>query len=160
MALWFKCLLVFLELSFVLSTVIVLKLEDEEDIQKITAIIESKVDKQRQELEQLKNITKAQDSTINLLNSTFQDVLDYQQNEINRLTEENRELKSEINQTAEDLKQLKKIATTQFDDLNSTFNHGYDMHQGQIKKLDDGLKRGIKTILERAKKGTIHIQYI
>ena len=154
MALWFKCLLVVLELSFVLSAVIVVKLEDKEEI---TAIIESKVDKQEQELEQLKNITKVQDSTINV---TFQDELDYQKNHINRLTEENRELKPEISQTAEDLKQLKKIATTQFDDLNSTFNHGYDMHQGQIKKLDDGLKRGIKTILERAKKGTIHIQYI
>ena len=154
MALWFKCLLIVLELSFVLSAVIVVKLEDKEEI---TAIIESKVDKQEQELEQLKNITKVQDSTINV---TFQDELDYQKNHINRLTEENRELKPEISQTAEDLKQLKKIATTQFDDLNSTFNHGYDMHQGQIKKLDDGLKRGIKTILERAKKGTIHIQYI
>ena len=163
MALWFKCLLVFLELSFVLSTVIVLKLEDEEDIQKITAIIESKVDKQRQELEQLKNITKAQDSTINLLNSTFQDVLDYQQNEINRLTEENRELKSEINQTAEDLKQLKIFVTAQFYDLNSTFNDGFNVQQGKIKQLDDqtaGLKQDIQTILESAKEGTVHILYI
>ena len=160
MALWFKCLLVFLELSFVLSTVIVLKLEDEEDIQKITAIIESKVDKQRQELEQLKNITKAQDSTINLLNSTFQDVLDYQQNEINRLTEENRELKSEINQTAEDLKQLKIFVTAQFYDLNSTFNDGFNVQQGKIKQLDDqtaGLKQDIQIILESAKEGTVHI---
>ena len=162
MALWFKCLLVFLELSFVLSTVIVLKLEDEEDIQKITAIIESKVDKQEQELEQLKNITKAQDSTINLLNSTCQDVLNYQQNQINRLTEENKELKSEIKQGAEDLKQLKKFVTAQFDDLNSTFNDGYNVQQGKIKQLDDqtkGLKQDIQTILESAKKGTIHILY-
>jgi len=146
----------------VLSTVIVLKLEDEEDIQKITAIIESKVDKQEQELEQLKNITKAQDSTINLLNSTCQDVLNYQQNQINRLTEENKELKSEIKQGAEDLKQLKKFVTAQFDDLNSTFNDGYNVQQGKIKQLDDqtkGLKQDIQTILESAKKGTIHILY-
>ena len=144
MTLWLKCLLLFLELSFVLSAVIVVKLEDEEDTQTITEIIESKLDKQ--------------DAALDLLNSTFQDELDHQQVQIDGLTEENKELKSEIRQTAKELQQLKKTVTAQFDGYNSTLYKGYNVQQSQIKQLDGqikGLKQDVQTILESAKQGTM-----
>ena len=135
MALWLKCLILVLGLSLVLSAVIVVKLKDEEDIQTITEIIESKIDKQEKVLEQLKNTTETQDATIDLLNSTFQNELHYQQEQINSLTEENKGLKSEIHQTAEELQQLKKTVTAQYYSLNSTFYNGHNQQQGQINNL-------------------------
>jgi len=90
MALWLKCLLLLLELSFVLSGVIVVKLDGEEDINTITDIIDSKLDEQ--------------DALLHKLNSTFQDALDKQQEQIDNLTEELQQLKKKVLAPSDDSK--------------------------------------------------------
>ena len=102
MALWMKCLLLLLELSYVLSGVIVAKLDDEEEIQTITDVIDSRLDEQ--------------DDVLDLLNSTFQDALDQQQEQIDDLTEE--------------LELLKKRVIAQSDGSNSTLNKESNAQQG------------------------------
>jgi len=91
MALLLKCLLLFLELSFVLSAVIVVKLDDKEDIQAIANTIESKLDKQ--------------DDVFNQLNSTFQDALYQQQEQIKQLDGQVNELKQDVQTILDSSKQ-------------------------------------------------------
>ena len=90
MALWLKCLLLLLELSFVLSGVIVVKLDGEEEINTITDIIDSKLDEQ--------------DALLHKLNSTFQVALDKQQEQIDGLTEELQQLKKKVLALSDDSK--------------------------------------------------------
>ena len=153
MALWLKCLLLCLKLSLALSGVIVLKLDDEEDTKAIAGIIESKIDKQEEVLEQLKGTTEAQDATIELLNSTFKYTLHHQQEQIDNLTTQNEELKSDIAKATGELKQLKQSATGQDNTTNSTFYQALNAQQEQIKQLDDQskqLKQDIQNILDSA----------
>jgi len=90
MALWLKCLLLLLELSYVLSGVIVVKLDGEEEINTISDIIDSKLDEQ--------------DALLHKLNSTFQVALDKQQEQIDGLTEELQQLKKKVLALSDDSK--------------------------------------------------------
>ena len=165
---WLKLLFLISELSLAISSVIVIKLDgDEEEAKKIAAIIEAKISKQEEVLKQLKDITKAQNSTIGLLNSTFQDAYDLQQEQIKNLTEKNIELKSQIKQITsiieakihtqnEELKQLKNLMATQNNKINSTFKDAFNHQQGQIKNLSNQnkeLKQEIQVALNSSKKG-------
>ena len=81
MAPWLKVFLLISELSLALSSVVVSG--DEEET--IASLIKAKLGKQEELLKQLKQVTKAQNSSINLLNVTFEDTRDLQQEQINFL---------------------------------------------------------------------------
>ena len=70
---WLKVLLLVTQLSLAMSTVIVITIDDEEQEDQIAAI-EAKVKNQEKELNQLGNISQAQNGTINLLNKVMHEL--------------------------------------------------------------------------------------
>ena len=133
---WLKLLLLVSELSLVFSSVIVIKLdEDDEETKQIASIIEANIQKQNDELQKLKSVTDAQ---IAFLNLTVYDTYKRQQRANN-----------EIRKDA--LAQTDKVAF-----LNSTFRNTYDAQQAQIKDLNEQnkeMQEEIQEILNNTKCG-------
>ena len=105
-----------------LSSVIVIKLDDDDEkVKQIASIIEGKIHQQEEELmtleteldslnatfqntykkheevmKELEEVTESQDDKITSINSTFKDAYNSQQTEIRNLTEQNKKLQENI----------------------------------------------------------------
>ena len=87
---WLNLLLLVSELSLVLSNVIVINLdEDDEEVRKIASIIEAKIHNQNKDLQKLKD-------NVALLNTTFRNAYNAQQTQIKNLTEQNKEIQGTL----------------------------------------------------------------
>ena len=87
---WLNLLLLVSELSLVLSNVIVINLdEDDEEVRKIASIIEAKIHNQNKDLQKLKN-------NVALLNTTFRNAYNAQQTQMKNLTEQNKEIQGTL----------------------------------------------------------------
>lgn len=99
MAQWLKLILLVSELSFVLSSVIIIKIDEDEWNYTQIDTIEGKIDKQIEELKQLKNALRFQNDEISYLNSTlstYQSTYNLQQQQIKNLTGQNRKLQENV----------------------------------------------------------------
>ena len=122
MAQWLKLLFLVSELSLVLSSVIVIKLDDDdEQVRQIASIIEGKIHQQEKELmrletemdslnstfqstymkherviAELKDATKSQGDKITSVNSTLKNAYNDQQTEIKNLTKQSKELQKSV----------------------------------------------------------------
>ena len=122
MAQWLNLLFLVSELSLVLSSVIVIKLDDDdEQVKQIASIIEGKIHQQEEELmrletemdslnstfqstymkhervmTELKDVTKSQGDKITSVNSTLKGAYNNQQTEIKNLTEQSKKLQETV----------------------------------------------------------------
>ena len=135
---WLKLVFLISQVTLVLSSVIVVKLdgEDNEEVKQIASIIEAKIHEQNEEIEMLKNITETQDYKISSLNSSM-NYEHIQQEKVN----------NELRKVAQ--AQSNKIAS-----LNSTFKDVYNTQQTEIEKLTEQNKEmegKIQEILNKTK---------
>ena len=131
---WLKLLLLVSELSLVFSSVIAIKLdEDDKETNQIASIIEN------DELQKLKNVT---DSQIGFLNSTVYDAYNKQQR-----------VNNEIRRDAQ--AQTDKAAF-----LNSTFRNTYNAQQAQIFARFSRFFRGLQKLFDEFFAQSNYITYV
>ena len=137
---WLKLVFLILQVTLVLSSVIVVKLdgEDNEEVKQTVSIIEAKIHKQNEEVEKLKNIAETLDDEISFLNSTMS-YENIQQEKVND--------------------KLRKVAQAQRNEiasLNATFKDAYNTQQTEIEKLtkqNKEIEGKIQEILNKTKSG-------
>ena len=135
---WLKFVLLISQLTIVISNVIVVKLdgEDNAEVKQIASIIEAKIHKQNEEVEKLKNITETHDDDISFLNSTMN--YEYiQQQKVN-----------------DELKKVAQAQTKEIASLNSTFKDAYNTQQTEIENLakqNKEMEGKIQEILNKTK---------
>ena len=161
MDMWLRLLLLSAELSLVLSSVIVITITEDEEQKQQIADIETKLDSQDEELQQLVNASQIQNDTINFLSkltqdlqerigknkNEFQNTSSSHQIQLDHLTQKIRELLKQ--DVAFELKVKRYQA-----DLNKTFQYTYKQQQEEIKNLT----KQNKELKENVQKISSHIR--
>ena len=159
MLMWLRVLLLVAELSLVLSTVVVIKITEDDEQEKQIAAIEAKLDSHDEELKQLGNDSQTQNDTINFLSNLTQELQekfekhqdDFQntnvshQEQLNHLT---KKIKEMLNHDIIFELQVKEHQA----DLNKTFQSKYKHQQEQIENLTKQNKE-LKQDIQKNQKG-------
>ena len=135
---WLKFVFLISQLTIVISSVIVVKLdgEDNAEVKQIASIIEAKIHKLNEEVVELKNITEAHDNDISFLNST----MNYERIQQQKVNDELRKVAQA---------QTKEIAA-----LNSTFKDAYNTQQ-KIKQNQE-MEGKIQEMLNKTKSNYLY----
>ena len=133
-----KGLLLVAKLSFVLSTVVVITItEDDEQEKQITAI-EAKLDDQDEELKQLGNVSQAQNDTINFLSNLTQKLQEKFEKHQDEFQNTNVNHQDQLNHLTNKIKEILNHDVTfelqvkqHQEDFNKTFQIAYKHQQEQ-----------------------------
>ena len=152
MLMWLRLLLVVAKLSFVLSTVVVITINEDGDQKKQIAAIEAKLDGQDEELKQLGNASQAQNDTINLLNKLTQELQEQLRKHQDEFQNTSVDHQDQLNHLTKKIREMLNHDVTfelQVKDLNKTFQSAYKHQQKQIENLtkqNKELKEDIQNI--------------
>ena len=163
MLMWLRVLLLVTKLSFVLSTVVVITITEDDEQEKQIAAIEAKLDSQDEELKQLGNVSQAQNDTINFLSNLTQELqvkLEKHQDEFQNTNFNNQD---QLNHLTKKIKEM-LIYDIKFElqvkehqeNLNKTFQSKYKHQQEQIENLTKQNKE-LKEDIQKIQKGMVYV---